>query len=196
MSEFCFWILNDGGSIMKPDARHILAVSSCPEPFGESLSSLQETFDRHGEHMHSNVEAVARQEVLRRVIDRNHIRIRKNVQRRSQNWSLQLYKLTDERKKAISVWATYISPNTDDKFADVIIHQFHDRSVTIVSLDSLVIFETENISKIRVYKQEELQLLDHWVEYAHTLAPKSLSPKALKEIDLIRKEINIEEVLT
>lgn len=136
MSEHCFWILTDG-RIVKPDSRHILAVVSAPEIFGETAKSIQETFERHGESMNSNFEGKARQVVLLRVINKNHIRIRKNQYARCQHWSIQLFEMTDERKSAISRWAKYVSALTVDRYADAIIHQFHDGSKFRTSLNVL-----------------------------------------------------------
>lgn len=136
MSKYCFWILTDG-TIVEPDSRHILAVVSSPTAFGESLESLEETFEKYGQAIHSNFEGQAREEVLLRVIHRNHIRIRKNQHKRGQHWSIQLFELTDERKESISGWASYISSDTNDRYADAIIHQFHDGSKMRTSLDQL-----------------------------------------------------------
>ena len=136
MSKFCFWILTDG-TIVKPDSRHILAVASCPTVFGETLESLQKTFEPYGQGIHSNYEGQAREETLHRVIRRNHIRIRKNQLKRGQHWSIQLFRLTEERTQVISEWASYISLDTDDRYADVIIHQLHNNSKLRTSLDQL-----------------------------------------------------------
>ena len=136
MSRFCFWILTDG-TIVQPDSRHILAVTDAPFAFGESLKSLEETFKKYGQGIHSNFEGKAREETLLRVINKNHIRIRKNQQKRSQYWSIQLYNLTDKRRSSVSAWAKYISTYTNDKYADIIIHQLHDNSRIRTSLDIL-----------------------------------------------------------
>jgi hypothetical protein len=136
MSKYCFWILTDG-TIVKPDRRHILAVASAPRAFGETVESLQETFESYGQGIHSNFEGEAREIVLTRIIKRNHIRIRKNQHKNRQNWSIQLFILTDERKKDLSEWASYISSGTKDKYADVIIHQLNNNSKLRTSLDLL-----------------------------------------------------------
>ncbi|MFC1830496.1 hypothetical protein ACFL0S_00550 [Thermodesulfobacteriota bacterium] len=137
MSDHCFWILTDG-TIVIPDTLHIRAVVSAPSAFGESIESLKETFEPYGQGIQSNYEGKAREETLTRVIKRNHIRLRKNHNKRNQHWSVQLYKLTAEREQAIAQWAKYVSGLTDDKYADVIIHQFHDGSEIRTSLDQLV----------------------------------------------------------
>jgi hypothetical protein len=136
MSRYCFWVLNDG-TIVKPDSRHILAVASCPAAFGETEASLQETFSRYGQSHKSNYEGKAREEVLMRVIGRNHIRIRKNQHKRGQHWSFQLYELTLERAGKMAQWAAYITPFTEDKYGDVIIHQFCSGAKTRTSLEQL-----------------------------------------------------------
>ena len=154
MSEFCFWILTDG-TIVKPDQRHILAVAHAPGAFGESIESLTETFAPHGQDIYSNFEGKPREQTLKRVIRRNHIRIRKNQLKRGQHWSIQLNKLDTERKAAIAAWAKYITPATDDRYGDVIIHQFHNGSEIKTSLDQLAAAysgETEP----EVITQEEL----------------------------------------
>ncbi len=136
MSKFCYWILTDG-TIVKPDQRHILAVVHAPAAFGETIESMLKTFAPYGQEIHSNFEGKPREETLRRVIHRNHIRIRKNRLKRGQHWSIQLYKLSAERKASIEAWARHIMPAADDKYGDVIIHQFHDGSKTRTSLDQL-----------------------------------------------------------
>ena len=83
MSNYCFWIL-ENGTIVKPDSRHILAVVSAPIVFGETEESIHKTFKKYGQGISSNFEGKAREEVLLRVIKRNHIRIRKNQQKRNQ----------------------------------------------------------------------------------------------------------------
>ena len=45
---------------------------------------------------------------------------------------------------------------------------------------------------MRVYKEEEIHLIGHWRDYAHTLDPKNLSPEALEEIAQIRKEKHLD----
>lgn len=154
MSDYCFWILTNG-KIVRPDSRHILCVVSCPSAFGETKESIRETFEKEMQSPHSNFESVAREQVLTRVINRNNIRIRKNQHKREQHWSLQLYELTDERRSAIAVWASYITNDTTDKFADVIIHQFKDESKIKTNLDTLA-KECESDVKPMIVTQEEL----------------------------------------
>ena len=138
MSGYCFWILNDDeGTIVQPDSRHILAVASAPHAFGETEKSLTETFREYGQSHKSNFEGKAREEVLTRVIHRNHIRIRKNQHKREQYWSVQLFRMTDERKSRMAAWAKYILPSVEDKYGDVIVHQFFDHSKSRISLDEL-----------------------------------------------------------
>jgi hypothetical protein len=131
----CFWILVDG-RIVIPDNKHILAVVSAPELFGESGVSIIETFQKHGQNENSNIESKAREDVLLRVISRNHIRIRKNILKQQQHWSIQLYRLTDERRASISSWAKYVATD-GDQFADVIIHQLFDNFKIQTSLNHL-----------------------------------------------------------
>lgn len=184
MSDSCFWILNDGGSVVRPNSRHILAVTAAPQPFGETLDSIAATFTKFGEHPLSNVESKARQEVLQRVLGRNHIRIRKNNQARRQHWSVQLYKLSGERRRVLAVWACYISMTGGDTYADVIIHQLCDNSKIQTSLHVIAEFRKSlEPLVVRIYSQEELGGVDCWHDYAHTLDPRGLSPMARRGID-------------
>ena len=118
MSDYCYWILTDG-TIVKPDRCHILAVADVPIAFGETLSSLEKTFAGFAQGIHSNFEGKAREITLRRIIQRNHIRIRKNQQKRNQHWSIQLYNMNNERRSAIARWAKHISSTVTDRYGDV-----------------------------------------------------------------------------
>jgi hypothetical protein len=157
MSDYCFWILPNG-VIVKPESRHILAVVCCPGAFGETKESIRKTFKEQGQSQNSNYEGKAREQVLTRVINRNHVRIRKNQHKRQQNWSLQLYELTDERRAAIAVWAKHITAKTTDKFADVIIHQFKDESKIRTSLDKLAKEATADVKPVIVTQTELLEI--------------------------------------
>jgi len=134
--EHCFWILTDG-TIVKPEVRHILAVVAAPIPFGETPASIQATFAEHGQPVESNYEGKAREEVLARVIARNHVRIRKNQYRKCQHWSVQLQVLTAERRTAIAAWARYVMENAQDKHAEVIIHELGYSRRTSTTLNRL-----------------------------------------------------------
>lgn len=154
MSDLCFWILTNG-IIVRPDSRHILAVVCCPRAFGETKESIRETFEKQNQSPNSNYEGIAREEVLTRVINRNHIRIRKNQHKRGQHWSLQLYSLNDERRSSIAAWASYITTDANDKHADVVIHQFKDGSKIKTSLDKLA-NENNGPVKPEIITQAEL----------------------------------------
>ncbi len=153
----CFWILEDG-TIVIPDSLHILAIVSCPELFGESDRSIKNTFKRYHQQTSSNVESIAREEILLRVIKRNHIRIRKNILKRQQHWSLQLFELTPERKTSISAWAKYVCGLSGDKYADIIIHQLYDNSKMKTSLVLLAGGCTADIDPVIVTQVELLRI--------------------------------------
>ena len=156
MSEYCFWILTDK-RIVIPDNLHILAVVSAPKIFGETKQTIQETFKRYGQNVNSNYEGKSRQEILLRVINRNHIRIRKNNRKSHQHLSIQLFRLTEERKESISAWAKYVTP-ADDKYADVIIHQLHDNSKMKIALNLLADGCTADIDPIIISQSELLRI--------------------------------------
>lgn len=157
------------GTIVKPDSRHILAVVSCPTAFCETKESIRETFKEQSQSPNSNYEGVAREQVLTRVINRNNIRIRKNQHKREQHWSLQLYELTDERRSAIAVWANYITNDTTDKYADVIIHQFKDDSKMKTSLDALVKENIGDVKPVIVTQEELIKISESQTNGAHKI---------------------------
>jgi hypothetical protein len=119
--DFCFWILLDGSIVTA--TRHIAAVIESPETFGESQHTIEKTFRDTGEQVSSHWEGKAREEVLRRVIGRNYIRIRKNIFRNNQSYSCQLHEITPKRRDAIRKWARIVIATATDKYADVTIHQ-------------------------------------------------------------------------
>ena len=151
----CYWILADG-TIVEPDSRHILAVKAAPTAFGETEKSLSITFAKYGEEKNYNVESKARQEILLRVITRNHIRIRKYVHKRCQHISIQLYRLSHERRAAISESAKYMHGLSGDKYADVTIHQLYNDSKMRTSLDQLLAESTVDCEDPVILKQSDL----------------------------------------
>ena len=137
MPSYCFWILKNG-NIIKPDSRHILAVVASPAVFGETEDSIRKTFNKYGQDIASNFEGKAREEVLLRVIRRNHIRIRKNQSKQNQHWSIQLYKLEPERIASIASWAKQIFADLTDPYSDVVIHQLYDDTKYKTSFNHLL----------------------------------------------------------
>lgn len=136
MPGYCFWILTNGNIII-PTSRHILAVVAAPAAFGETQESIRKTFEKYNESPMTNHEGKARETILVRVINRNHIRIRKNQFRNNQRWAVQLFDLTEERKISLSRWAKFIIPFVNDEYADVVIHQLKDNMRIIRTLNLL-----------------------------------------------------------
>lgn len=130
--EFCFWLLLDSSIITA--TRHIAAVIESPETFGENQHTIEKTFCDAGEQVSSHWEGRAREEILRRVIGRNYIRIRKNIFRNNQSFSCQLNELTDERRDALRAWARIAIITAADKYADVTIHQLKTGHKTTINL--------------------------------------------------------------
>ena len=157
MTNHCFWILTNG-ALVTPDSLHIQAVVSAPHAFGETPASIEATFAEYGESPLSNVESKSRIEVLRRVIRRNHIRIRKNQTKKCQHWSVQLFALTEERRAAIAVWAHYVAAHTSDKQADVCLHQHIDDTRMIMGLDQLAATHTGTEPTVVLSQAELLHL--------------------------------------
>lgn len=153
----CFWILTNEAVVI-PDSLHILAVVAAPELFGESEESIQKTFKGHDQNQNSNVESAAREEVLLRVVSRNNIRIRKNLQKCNQHWSIQLYRLTQERDSAICNWAKHAVVD-GDQYADVVIHELHNNSKTTTSIDHLAQRSRSSESPV-IVKQSDLVCME------------------------------------
>lgn len=138
-----FWI-TPKGQIIEPSMYHIVTVVKFPEKFGETKSSLQSTFDKYNEPMDSNIEGKAREEILERVVKRGFIRIRLGGTGSNQKWSIQLFRLTKIAGNALWMWAKQVTDKkmTNDKYADVIIHQLHNNKMTRTSLDVIASGET------------------------------------------------------
>ncbi len=136
MSQHAYWI-TPTGIILRPAIRHIGTIIRCPEAFGETEEAIKVTCDRFGEKMSSTFEGKARNEILARVIRRGFIRIRKEMTRRFQHWSIQCHHLTPTHHAAISCWAGYIMAMGLDPVADVVLHCLHDNTTTAMSLREL-----------------------------------------------------------
>ena len=159
MSLYCFWIILDG-RIIVPDSKHIIAVVKFPEIFGETEESIEMTFREQGESSpKSNHEGKAREIILMRVINRNNVRIRKHQLKRNQHWSIQLYEITEERKRSISKWARYISSYGTDVYAAVILDTFKDGKQFYTSLDILAAEYVDDGEEIVIMTESQLSEL-------------------------------------
>ena len=140
MSEFAYWI-NKKGQLQKPKTRHIASVIENPEWFGETEESIKKTFDKYNEPISTTVEGKAREEILLRIIKRGYARIRQNVSRRNQAYSIQVNKITPRIEDALFAWAKIQSKDTLDKYADVNVHELGRGSgagkMTKTSLDRI-----------------------------------------------------------
>ena len=117
-----YWLLPwaDSGSGIIISTRHILAIIHNPEQFGETSTLCQATFDFHNEKMQSNIEGLARNQVVGRVLGRGFIRIRNNGKKHSQFWSIQAYRLTRPMHVVLCRWALYVSNQAGrDRYCDV-----------------------------------------------------------------------------
>jgi len=136
MSPHAYWI-TPAGLVVCPAIRHIGTVLCCPEAFGETDATIKATCLRHGEQVSATFEGKARNEILARVIQRGFIRIRKEMTRRSQHWSIQYHLLTPMHHVALSNWAAYVLTTGLDPLADVLLHCLRDTTTTAMSLREL-----------------------------------------------------------
>ena len=118
--DLAYWI-SPSGKVMEPTMYHIGAIIDDPEKFGEMNYDIIMTFNKHGEPLSRNSEGKARNEIMKRVMERGFIRVRKQNIRRSQKWVIELYKLTKRKVKYLANWAKNLIDKklTDDVFADV-----------------------------------------------------------------------------
>jgi hypothetical protein len=111
--NLAYWI-SPKGDTLKPEMYHIGAVIGNPKKFGETHDTIKKTFDSHGEPVTKNAEGSARNEIMERVMKRGFIRIRKHNLRRSQNWVIELYDMSNKKANYIANWAKRM---IDDKIA-------------------------------------------------------------------------------
>lgn len=188
MSEYAYWI-SPKCKIIKPKSRHILAVVRNPECFGETDKSIQQTFAKYNEPIHSNIEGKAREEILLRVIRRGNIRIRLGGTRRNQRWSIQLNKLTPKVNDYLWTWANQVinDGTAPDKYADVVIHQIgKNDKMTKTSLFDIAsgssIKENKEFVLVKVYTEKELIEFPRWIDYANEIDSDMISEQAKIEI--------------
>ena len=152
-----YWIVPTG-EILQPSAFHIQTVVKFPKKFGETDKTIQDTFDKHGENPQSNMEGKARDEIMKRVIQRGFVRIRFGGSGANRRWSVQLNKLTQKMSDIIWVWAKTIQDKVSDKYADVFIHQLSNNKMTKTSLDVIASGATIRESVV-ILKESECHLL-------------------------------------
>lgn len=177
--------------------RHILTIIKNPEQFGETAISCKVTFDFHGEQMQSNVEGLARSEIVCRVLGRGFVRIRNNGKKHSQFWSIQSFRLTRPMHMVLWRWAIYVSKQAGrDIFCDVVINEIgRNNSKIFTSLDIIAaghfvddFVEGQEDILIRMYSEVDVSLLPLWIDYAGMVDRELLSEEAMKEVCVIQME--------
>lgn len=161
-----FWI-TPKGEILNPDIRHIGMILKHPRKFGETKQTLKDTYDRYEEPMSPTYEGTAREVVMERVIKRGFIRVRFGGTRNNQHWTVQLTKLNSKVEDILWLWAKKMidSRVATDSFADVHIHQLSNNKMTRTSLNRVA--SGGSISEVRIYREDELHLLEDYFDYAH-----------------------------
>ncbi len=196
MSTYAYWI-TDKGKLIKPDSRHIITVVKNPTKFGETDKTIQNTFDKHGEPVNTNMEGKAREEVLLRVIRRGNIRIRVNGTRNSQHWSIQLQKLTPKIEDILWFWANTVIKNgvAKDKYADVVIHELgKGDKMTRTSLDILAkggsikecVSPNGTLTSVdtHIYSDSDCNLLEDWNDYVNIIDKYHLHESIIRDITI------------
>lgn len=195
MPDNAYWLLPwvDSGVGIIVSTRHILTIIKNPEVFGETVISCHATFSFHDEQRYSNMEGLARNEIIWRVLGRGFVRIRNNRKKHSQFWSVQAYRLTRSMQVLLWQWAIYLSKQPGrDRFCDVVINEIgRDNSKLATSLDIIASghflvedFEEEPGSiVIRMYDEDQVSQLPRWIDYAGMIDAESLSDDALKAVD-------------
>ncbi len=195
MIDSAYWLLPFADSAVGiiVTTRHILTIIRNPEVFGETAISCQAAFEYHGEQMQSNMEGLARNEVIGRVLGRGFVRIRNSRKKYSQYWSVQAFRLTQPMHMVLRKWAVYVSNQAGrDRFCDVLINEIgRDNSKLATSLDIIAdghflvedFVEGPGSIVIRMYAEDQVSLLPFWKDYAGMIDRESLSEDALKEVD-------------
>lgn len=153
-----YWITPQG-KVIEVNTFHIATIVSHPSEFGETKDSLKDTFDKHGEHINTNVEGKAREEIMMRVMKRGFVRIRKMGSRNDQRWSIQLNKMTTKINDALWMWSKEVE---GDKYANVTFHFLYSNKIIKSSLDKIssgssIVREclSESIQLFKIYSESE-----------------------------------------
>lgn len=206
MPDNAYWLLPwvDSGVGIIVSTRHILTIIKNPEVFGETVISCHATFSFHDEQRYSNMEGLARNEIIWRVLGRGFVRIRNSAKKHSQFWSIQAFRLTRPMHVVLWKWANYISEQPGrDRFCDVVINEIgRDNSKLATSLDIIAsghfivedIVEGVENNVIKMYGEDQVSLLPLWKDYAGMIDAESLSDDALKEVDSGYNEGNGKEL--
>lgn len=202
-SDLAYWI-SPKGKYMEPTLYHIGAIVNEPEKFGETQQTINDTFDKHNEHVTGKAEGKARNEIMKRVIERGFIRLRKYNTRRMQHWSIELHKMTRKKAQYISDWAKWAIEKkiTTDLYADVkvvdisnfnydtgTLHDlaydaFDECKVTQLDISSLMECSLIGLSKSGcaknvVMETEEMNEWVQWSKYARSLNTEEISERAI-----------------
>lgn len=112
MHTKAFWIFPGNKKILEVSSHHQEVIRS-PQIFGETEKSIRETYKKYSERL--GLEGKARSEILTRVIQRGFIRIREN----KNNWSIQVWEMTDETRNKIYKWAKAVYNQVKDRYAPI-----------------------------------------------------------------------------
>jgi len=191
MKTKAYWIL-PSGEILEPSIYHIGSVIKKPSKFGMSTKELQDIFDKYNEPMSSTAEGKAREHIMSRLLTKGYIRIRENVRG---GYSIQLNRLTPKVGDMLWEWANKESQISNDKYADVTIHQLKGNKMTRTSLDQLASGATikerigerktltpEECNSIRIYKESEMSELPEYFDYAEDLIDENTEQWVIDEI--------------
>lgn len=113
-----YWISPNGEVLdVGRTKTHIEVVISNPNKFGESRESIQKEYDKYEEQI--SWEGKAREVIMTRIIHRGWVRVRE----KSNQWTLQLWKLEPKMNDILWMWAKTIHKTVYDKYAPVVIYE-------------------------------------------------------------------------
>ncbi|MFC2171907.1 hypothetical protein ACFLU6_04670 [Acidobacteriota bacterium] len=131
-----YWI-SPSGEIILVGTSHIQELISHPERFGLTSSEVQDAYTKHRERL--GLEGKAREELIRKVVAKDFVRIRKYG---NEGYSITVHRLTEETKALIRGWAAQVLSGEigeeDDHFADVTVSAISEDHQMRTSLEKIV----------------------------------------------------------
>lgn len=149
-----YWVSPKGEVLDLGSKTHIQVVIENPKKFGETAESIQRDYDARDEKM--NWEGEARNEIMIRIIKRGWARIRE----RSNQWTVQVDKLTPKMNDVLWMWANTISKTVHDKYAPVLIYDLGSMKSKGKSIDFIDLSSGKSVSENVNYNTKHFKIVN------------------------------------
>jgi len=155
MMGYAFWINNETGEAIYCPRKHIDVILDYPEIFGFTKDELWAIYDKYGERF--RLEGKAREEILKKAIDKGWIRVRKYMGNMGETITFNVPALTRDVKDTLSAFAMKLLNGVDIKSPNGIREHIKDYPQTKVTIadGSGNILLTTDLESIAEYKFEE-----------------------------------------